>query len=187
MFPLCFQDFFSSNFDTFTHTGVVITDMDWDMEIQGEVKSGQADSLAFNMDVDSLVNSGSVEGDTLWRVGLYGSTNPRGSGKKLNLQRQILSQDQSGRSLRAGETMEVPFIESKFDLTEVGCEEEYQYLCLEFTKGERARPDFMFEVQQGGDEIVRCKKQPCRKGRTIFLSILICLAKNHAQCLKVVL
>ena len=143
------------------------------MEEPREVKSGRPDPLTINMEVDSFPGTGSVDGNALWRVGMYGSPNPQGSGpKKLDYTRQILTQDQAAESLRAGETMEIPFMETEFDLTKIGCEEEFQYLCLEFTKGQRAQPDFMFEIQDGGEEIVRCKKQPCRKGKyTVYFLV----------------
>ena len=146
--------------------------MDWSMEVAGDVRSGRADALNFAMEVDSLPGSGSVDSTGAWRVGLYGATNQQGTGaKKLDYQRQILDMPSSGTNLRAGETMSIPFIEAQFDLTEVGCEEEFQYLCLELTKGARAEPDFMFEVQDGGDAITKCKKQDCLKGTGVVATV----------------
>lgn len=153
-------------------SGVIVDDMDWTMNVLSEtVKSGQASPIRLGINVDSRATAGSVNGDTLWRVGMYGSTRPDGKGKQIGVKRQILSRDQSSRDLTAGDTLSFESVDTEFDLSALGCESEFQYLCVEFAKGLRARPDFKFQTADGGETITRCKDQECRKGNIpIFFS-----------------
>ncbi|XP_022088425.1 uncharacterized protein LOC110978062 isoform X2 [Acanthaster planci] len=145
--------------------GVVIDDMDWNMRVLSDkVVSGQASPIRLSVDVEPRASAGSASGDSLWRVGVFGSTRPDGKGKQIGLRRQILNREQSSRDLTAGETLSFPEIDTEFDLSAIGCDSEFQYLCVEYAKGLRARPDFKFENARGGEVVTRCKDQECRKG-----------------------
>ncbi|XP_033625444.1 uncharacterized protein LOC117288629 isoform X2 [Asterias rubens] len=145
--------------------GVVIEDMNWRMEEpRGAVLPGVQTPIRLDVDVDSRPNTGSASGDALWRVGIFGATKPDGKGPRIGMERQILSRDLSSRDLFGGETLSFDGIDTNFDLSQIGCESEYQYLCVEFAKGLRAQPDFRFETGAGEETIVKCKDEDCRKG-----------------------
>ncbi len=145
--------------------GVIIDDMDWTMDVMTDkIVSGRPAPVRFDIDVEPRPSAGSASGESLWRVGVYGAKRPDGKGPRIGQKRQILPQDTSGRDLTAGQTLTFSDVDTDFDLTSVGCESEYQYLCIEYAKGLRAQPGFKFKAADGTDEVRKCKKQPCRKG-----------------------
>ncbi|XP_072173534.1 uncharacterized protein [Diadema setosum] len=143
--------------------GVVFSDLDWEMD-HGPVSADRPDDVRFNVDVDTLPESGAADGDGLWRIGVFGAQNPQGTGPRLDYKRQILTRGQSSTPAEGeGAPLELQNLETEFDLSQLGCDSEYRYLCLEFAKGLRASPDFEFEINGGGDVIISCKEQPCRR------------------------
>ncbi|XP_022088423.1 uncharacterized protein LOC110978061 isoform X2 [Acanthaster planci] len=145
--------------------GVIIEDMDWTMEEPtSKVTPGTPTPIRLNVGVESRPSAGSASGDGLWRVGIFGSTRPDGKGKQIGLTQQILTRDQSSRDLTAGQPLDFVGVDTEFDLSAIGCESEFQYLCVEFAKGRRAQPDFKFQTAGGDDVIVKCKDEECRKG-----------------------
>ncbi|XP_038058441.1 collagen alpha-2(V) chain-like isoform X2 [Patiria miniata] len=145
--------------------GVIIDDMDWNMEVLSDkVVSGRPSPIRLSVDVEPRPSAGSATGDSMWRVGIFGSTRPDGKGRQIGLRRQILNRPQSSRDLTAGQTLSFPEIDTEFDLSAIGCESEFQYLCVEYAKGLRAQPDFKFETARGGEVVTKCKDQECRKG-----------------------
>ncbi|XP_038058584.1 uncharacterized protein LOC119729863 [Patiria miniata] len=145
--------------------GVIIEDMDWTMdEPTGKIIPGTPTPIRLNVDVDSRPTAGSATGDNLWRVGVFGSKRPDGKGEQVGLRRQILTRDQSGKDLTAGNPLVFDGLDTDFDLSLIGCDSEVQYLCVEFAKGLRAEPDFKFQTASGSDVIVKCKDEECRKG-----------------------
>ncbi|XP_030855714.1 alpha-2 collagen isoform X1 [Strongylocentrotus purpuratus] len=143
--------------------GVVFTDLDWDMS-HGPVSADGPDDVRFNVDVSTLPESGGADGDGLWRIGVFGAQNPQGTGPRLDYKRQILTRGQSSTPAEGeGMPLELNALETEFDLSQIGCDSEYRWLCLEFAKGLRASPDFEFEINGGGDVIISCKEQPCRR------------------------
>ncbi|XP_063953209.1 uncharacterized protein LOC129257173 isoform X2 [Lytechinus pictus] len=144
--------------------GVIFDDMDWDMSPIGPVRADEPDDMLLNVDLSTLPESGSADGDGLWRIGVFGSPSPDGAGPRLGYVRQILDRAESSIPAEGeGTPLELNNLEAEFDLSQIGCDSEYRFLCLEFSKGMMASPDFKFEVQGGGDEIVSCKEQPCRR------------------------
>ena len=147
--------------------------MDWTLrDVTGKIVPGTPTPIRLDVDVESRPTAGSATGDNLWRVGIFGSTRPDGKGKQIGLQRQILTRDQSGLDLTAGRTLSFDGLDSQFDLSQIGCETEFQYLCVEFAKGLRAEPDFKFQTASGGNVTIKCKDAECRKGLLALLSKL---------------
>ncbi|XP_072174385.1 uncharacterized protein [Diadema setosum] len=143
--------------------GIIFDDLDWDMT-NGPVRADEPDDVTFNVDLSTLPESGPASGDGLWRIGVFGAQNPQGEGPRLGYKRQILNRRQSSTPADGGGTpLELKNLETEFDLSQIGCDSEYKYLCLEFSKGLRANPDFEFEIEGGGDVIISCKEQPCRR------------------------
>lgn len=130
----------------------------------GPVSADGPDDVRFNVDVSTLPESGGADGDGLWRIGVFGAQNPQGTGPRLDYKRQILTRGQSSTPAEGeGMPLELNALETEFDLSQIGCDSEYRWLCLEFAKGLRASPDFEFEINGGGDVIISCKEQPCRR------------------------
>ncbi|XP_030828655.1 uncharacterized protein LOC575485 isoform X2 [Strongylocentrotus purpuratus] len=144
--------------------GIIFDDMDWDMTPIGPVRADEPDDMLLNVDLSTLPESGPADGDGLWRIGVFGSPSPDGEGPRLGYVRQILDRAESSTPADGeGAPLELNNLEAEFDLSQIGCDSEYRFLCLEFSKGLRAAPDFKFEVQGGGDQIISCKEQPCRR------------------------
>ena len=142
--------------------------MDWDVTPMGPVKADQPDDVMFNVDLDTLPESGPADGDGLWRIGVFGSQSPQGTGPRMGYMRQILNRGQSSTPAEGGGApLELKNLEAEFDLSQIGCDSDYKYLCLEFSKGMRASPDFRFEIQGGNDVIMNCKEQPCRRRKCV--------------------
>ena len=130
----------------------------------GTVTTNKPDDLRFTVDVSTLIESGTASGDGLWRIGVFGAQNPQGTGPRLDYKRQILTRSESSTTAEGGGLpLELRNLETEFDLTQLGCDSSYRYLCLEFAKGLRASPDFEFEINGGGDVIISCEEQPCRR------------------------
>ena len=133
-------------------------------DLTSDIIPGTPTPVRLDIDINSRPNTGSASGDSLWRLGVYGATRPDGKGPQIGLQRQVLTRDQSSRYLNGGDTLSFDGVDLSFDLSEIGCNTEYQYLCVEFAKGLRAQPDFKFETASGSDVVVKCKDEECRKG-----------------------
>lgn len=134
------------------------------MTPMGPVTADSPDDVLFNVDLSTLPDSGSADGDGLWRIGVFGAQNVDGAGPRLGYLRQILDRNEASTpAAGAGEPLQLKNLATEFDLSQIGCDSEYTFLCLEFSKGMRANPDFEFEVQGGGDVIISCKEQPCRR------------------------
>ena len=71
------------------------------------------------MDITGVTGEGSTEvaGSNLWRVGLYGSSNPDGRGRKLAYQTQVLSQPQMDQTLEAGANLPFPNTQMNLDMS----------------------------------------------------------------------
>lgn len=140
----------------------------------GPVRADEPDDMLLNVDLSTLPESGPADGDGLWRIGVFGSPSPEGEGPRLGYVRQILDRAESSTPADGeGAPLELNNLEAEFDLSQIGCDSEYRFLCLEFSKGLRAAPDFKFEVQGGGDQIISCKEQPCRRRKSVVCHISI--------------
>ena len=126
------------------------------------INAGVPDDVTLNINVGTSENSRNLDdGENLWRVGMYGSQNDQGTGEKRGYVSQVLDPFNSGKSLEGGMPLEFNAIEADFPMDQLGCT-DFKFLCLEFTKGYGANPDFKFEVEGGGDRIVKCKPEECR-------------------------
>nr|XP_054751416.1 collagen alpha-1(I) chain-like [Lytechinus pictus] len=144
--------------------GVIFDDLDWDMIPVGPVRADEPDDIILNVDLSTLPDSGSADGDGLWRIGVFGAQNVDGNGPRLGYLRQVLDRSEASTpAAGGGEPLQLTNLATEFDLSQIGCDSDYRFLCLEFSKGMRANPDFEFEVQGGGDVIIKCKEQPCRR------------------------
>lgn len=101
-------------------------------------------SIDSNILVSKL--SRSISGEGLWKMTLFGSTSASGEGvDRYQPVEQILSEAQAGTSLTGGATMAINDIETMFDIGSIGCT-DYEYICVEFTKGSEPVPQYSFQV-----------------------------------------
>lgn len=124
-----------------------------------EFVGDETPTITIDADVIPADDSGPVAGEDLWKMGVFGSQNPDGSGPKVGVQEQILGPDHLGESLFSGQPLSLNNITTEFDTTLVGCT-DFKYMCVEFSKGESPSPNFQFETSEG-DSLVRCQKVPC--------------------------
>ena len=131
--------------------------------------AGQPATLSLNVAIPTTEESRDVDGLGLWRLGLFGSRQADGGGQRLGNVDQILNSYHQANGLSGGNPLQLRDITTRFDLSQIGCT-DYQYLCVEFDKGQSAQPDFAYRVSTGENTLVSCKPQPCR-GTLILLLI----------------
>lgn len=148
-------------FSFWSSSGVIATDLDFDIEFD-KIVPGVPDDVTFDIDLSTLYTSAGADGNNLWRVGFFTSPDEIGS-VKSNYDPQILTRSSSSTDLEPGEALKLDNVNTQVDLTGLGCEEDMKFVCLEFAKGQRANPDFKFEVSGGGDVLVKCIEQECEK------------------------
>ena len=52
-------------------------------------------------------------------------------------------------------------VEGEFDYTDLGCDNNFEYLCLELAKGSEAQPDFKFQVFTFQETLIICDQVTC--------------------------
>ncbi|XP_033624155.1 uncharacterized protein LOC117287759 isoform X2 [Asterias rubens] len=137
-------------------TGVIIDSVFWSAR----------GSDGTRIELESLIMSNdtgeSISGRNLWKMGIYGSRFEDGSGPRLGYVPQLLDEAQASTTFAAGKAI-VMSVVAEFDVAAVGCS-RYQFLCLEFTKGDSPQPPFPFTGNSGPEEnsvFVACKQVPC--------------------------
>ncbi|XP_072040242.1 IgGFc-binding protein-like [Amphiura filiformis] len=108
------------------------------------IKEGVPDPFTVNATVGFSDTTPQVEGTDLWKLSMYGSSNSDGSGNQFQRNEQILSQSQQGQSYLGGTNLTFVNAEGELDVTALGCDKEFRYLCFDFTKGIRPSIDFTF-------------------------------------------
>ncbi|XP_063953953.1 uncharacterized protein LOC129255585 isoform X2 [Lytechinus pictus] len=140
--------------------GATAIDVDWDLEV-GDGPFDEPIPLTIDADVLFEPDSPDVNGDGLWQLGVFAAKNPEGSGPRKDEVTQVLDPLDQSVPLDEGGPLPLDDVDFPFPINEVGCS-DYNYLCVEFKKGEAPSPDFKFETQSGEDSIISCKEQPCR-------------------------
>ncbi|XP_041458867.1 uncharacterized protein LOC121410685 isoform X2 [Lytechinus variegatus] len=153
--------------------GATAIDVDWDLEV-GDGPFDEPLPLTIDADVLFEPDSPDVNGDGLWQLGVFAAKNPEGSGPRKDEVTQVLDPLDQSVPLDEGGPLPLDDVDFPFPINEVGCS-DYNYLCVEFKKGEAPSPDFKFETQSGEDSIISCKEQPCRGALPFFFNILLYL------------
>ena len=148
------------------YLGVLARNFQWDYEVNGAALPGKETPMTVEMSLDTLRGSRSLEGEGLWRMGLFGSGNRDGSGTRSVYKEQILNEANMATGMAGnGASMSIKPIETDFDIGTVGCVEGIDYLCAEFTKGSMPDPDFKFDIvgrrPEEGNTFTSCKRQEC--------------------------
>lgn len=145
---------------SFISIGVTIGSILWSIEAINYVSRGPS-QLLLDAIVITNVTHIPVSGTDLWRLGIYGSPNEDGSGPRLGHQSQLLNSSQAAMPLNASPSIDLHFaVPLEFDVGQLGCT-DYEYLCLEFAKGDNASPDFNFRSGSGKAVFTGCRLIPC--------------------------
>lgn len=136
--------------------GVILTGIDWSYD------ESVPRTLSISASADVTLNSRNLDGSGLWTMGLFGSTNGRGLGNRLGHQQQILNLYNQGRTVMPPRPITFRNIDTRFNIEQLGCNSEYQYLCLELSKGANPNPEFSFRTIDGDDSLMSCKQRECR-------------------------
>ena len=148
--------------------------LSWSREA-GQMMYGMPTPLTIAAEVTTTPDSPPVEGSGLWKMDLFGSRSMNGSGVRLNERTQILDSYNQAKSLAGGGTpLEFSDVRSNFPLEDLGCG-EYKYLCLEFTKGDYANPDYTYATTSGKQSVINCLPEKCRGKNCLFICICLCV------------
>ena len=151
--------------------GVIATALDWTYGA-GSYSYGELASVDFDVTVSTTEDSRNVNGLGLWRVGVFASTQADGSGRREAENTQILDAYNQGQALTPPTPLNFDVNGIRFNMNPLGCE-SYRYLCVEFTRGVRADPDFAFQTIDGGDNLVSCKEVQCQSKLMTGIDALI--------------
>ena len=145
--------------------GVIAERFNWEYKADKPIP-GQQTPLKFNAELLTRSGSRDLEGEGLWRMGIYGSKSPDGSETdRFGYVSQALNPEGASTTLDGGFPMQIRNQEVDFDLGSIGCN-GYGYMCAEFSKGDAPNPDYKFEVVRRSDVasnevLTSCKKQKC--------------------------
>ncbi|XP_041459601.1 uncharacterized protein LOC121411135 [Lytechinus variegatus] len=99
-----------------------------------------------------------IHGSGLWRVGLFSSGQRDGRGVRHQYVRQILNEYETSREL----TVSLPLrfdLNTDFNMEGIGCGDT-RYICIEFTKGDRPRPNF--NLPMTNNHFINCHLYRCK-------------------------
>ena len=137
------------------------------------VLPGQETGVSIDSTIVFEDDNREVAGSGLWRKGLFGSTNPDGSGERFNYQRQILDGRQQDITLdKNSGILDVSEATTTFEIGTVGCN-GFGYVCVEFTGGDNPNPMYYFRVVGSTNDypeentVVTCKEQECLASKLV--------------------
>ncbi|KAJ8019980.1 hypothetical protein HOLleu_41785 [Holothuria leucospilota] len=143
---------------------VTPTRLEWTIDAEERVL-GSKTPVTLNVTTVFGEDTRDIEGTQLWRLGMFGSNSPNGTGPKFDEVYQIL--EDSGAALPIQNRQPIHFGElpAVFEIGTVGCVADVNYVCLEFQKNQNPDPDYVILIQDeaGNDaqSIISCKKQSC--------------------------
>ena len=122
------------------------------------------------MNVDAEVTfdelSRELDGSGLWKLNIFGSKNKNGKGERFDEKTQIATPDKASAPLIKGRSVRFPQMETTMDMGTIGCT-EVNFLCVEFMKGDRPRPDYVMVIEDG-NSLINCKAAECNIGTLFF-------------------
>lgn len=132
----------------------------WKASIEKVFQDG---STEINLDVMLIPHTNRVNavmGTGMWRMGIFGAENSRGTGPRHDYQSQILSSFDQSNPLLPPNFLEFD-VDTEFDIKSVGCG-QYKYVCVEFDKAGTTSIEFDLVVEDGVlGPIVSCQAAPC--------------------------
>ncbi|XP_071823315.1 uncharacterized protein [Apostichopus japonicus] len=159
--PLCHYRVFAETFD-------------WELTGENPIP-GQETPVSIDIDVTFRDDTRDLEGDDLWSVSLFGSSDPLGDGPRFGEVGQILNDVEGSTDITNGDPLDLDGIETEFEFGTIGCIDDVNYICMEFTKGDAPDPEFTLIVEGGRgdvsrDSLVVCKPQACQS-RVVFTDL----------------
>ncbi|XP_072019390.1 uncharacterized protein [Amphiura filiformis] len=106
------------------------------------------DPVTVNANVKFSDSSSVFQGSGLWKLSMYGSKNNDGTGEQFQRYDQLLSTTQQAQTVTPGEDMNFNQANGDIDMTAIGCNMEYRYLCFDFTESDNSNPTFTFTSSQ---------------------------------------
>ena len=138
-----------------------------------ELTVGQNDSFSINVTIGFSKRSADISGTGLWKLILYGSKYPNGTGTKFQPTNQLLSKTQEARSIMSGENVTFFDISGEFEFTAVGCDDEFRFLCFDFMKGDQPDPKFIMESLDEDTSRMNLCTDRCADVKGMFGNIII--------------
>ena len=126
-----------------------------------DVLEGTQQDVGLRVILESESGGGSVNGDDLWEVTAFLSSNSDGSGSRLEETTLTLSSDQAGTDISAGDPSEISGL--TFPLTLQGgpttCS-DFNYVCVEIVQGSNPTPSYLLDSQP--ENLISCDMVSCR-------------------------
>ncbi len=166
-------------------------EFEWTIDAE-DVVPGKATPVTLDTTVTVSENSRSISGDGLWKLSIFGSrTETPDDEDRFGLVKQTLNPAQAGTELFSGRDLTINNVETMFDIGSIGCT-DYEYVCLEFTKGDDPVPEYSFRVGEQApeeegvrnpllgpidwtgnaadqtDTLVSCKPQKCNLSKLMY-------------------
>ncbi|XP_041460889.1 uncharacterized protein LOC121412045 [Lytechinus variegatus] len=138
--------------------GVIMESMFWSASVVDN-EPGELTELEMEAFLFANESSESVAGTNLWRMGVFGSMNVDGTGPKFGYVPQILDETAASQVLVSGLPLPIR-ARFHFDVATIGCN-EFDFMCMEFTRDNAAEPFFPFQTNSGKDTFTSCRVAPC--------------------------
>ncbi|PIK42696.1 5 alpha fibrillar collagen [Apostichopus japonicus] len=148
--------------------GVIARFLTWSSEDgDGDRLPGEKGPIKGDVTVDVVPSSRDLEGNNLWRLSTYASSDPFGTRKVSPVMHQVLTPSKASTSLEDGGPLVFENVETEpYPLDQLGCGEA-RYLCFELRKSNESDVDFAFETTTGEDALIECVEQECQ---SVFLT-----------------
>lgn len=136
-----------------------MTRLDLDQDTQ--VITGQTNVITINVDSYSNPGGGGVDGNDLWKLTTFLSSNPVGTGPKNVLDEQILTPSEASTSLESGQKLGFNNMAVVIEPEDLQCNPP-MYLCAELSRG--LTPSTLFTVEGSReDSMIDCKLLECQR------------------------
>lgn len=125
----------------------------------GDILEGTDQNVGLRVVLDSNSNGGSVNGDGLWQITAY--LNKRGDGTRLEVTTLILTGDQAGTDIIAGNPAQIQGITFPLGLAggPTTCS-DFDSVCVEISQGASPSPSFSLDSETG--QLIGCQEVNCR-------------------------
>lgn len=151
--------------------GVIARFLTWSSEDgDGDRLPGEKGPIKGDVTVDVIPSSRDLEGNNLWRLSTYASSDPFGTRKVSPVMHQVLTPSKASTSLEDGGPLVFENVETEpYPLDQLGCGEA-RYLCFELRKSNESDVDFAFETTTGEDALIECVEQECQSKSVWFVN-----------------
>ncbi|XP_030835681.1 cadherin-23 isoform X4 [Strongylocentrotus purpuratus] len=126
-------------------------------------------NIGFDITMSPRVTAGSVSGSNLWKVTVFGSTNPNGAGTRVGETQVNLNQFQAGADVILGQDTVLQGISAQWNLNSGTRCAEIPYFCALVEKNDNPSPDFFLSEPPQ----VACQPITCRGVEVTSTSISV--------------